>query len=55
MELFETQASDIETQSLTPFDATEANYTQNNQHFAYLHLDIAAMLILNAYPYPKFL
>ena len=27
----------------------------NNRHLARLHLDIAAMLILNAYPNPKFL
>ena len=35
MELSETQASGIESQSLTPFDATEVNYTRTSQrsHF----------------------
>ena len=31
MELSETQASGIESQSLTPFDATEVNYTRTSQ------------------------
>ena len=62
MELSETQASGIESQSLTHFDVTEVNYTRTSQH-SHFEQPISrssitghcAILILNAYPYPKFL
>ena len=62
MELSETKASGIESQSLTPFDATEVNYTRASQHSHFEQpisrsstIGHCAMLIFNAYPYPKFL